>query len=235
MGRPWAGMDSIGAKYNFLTIVAAHIKNGVTFVDVRCDCGAEKTVRLSNIKSGQTKSCGCERVRVGKANATHGEGSNGRRSHEHLAWAAMISRCNNPRVPNYHDYGGRGISVCDRWRTYEYFLADMGRRPSHIHSLDRVDNNGNYEPSNCRWATREQQSLNKRTNRLITFNGETHPGCVWERKCGFGRNVIFRRIDAYGWSVDRALTVPSGATLRAPNPRRKTISAASEIAVLDTK
>lgn len=134
-----------------------------------CECGVEKEINRSNVKSGKVKSCGCylrEHARANMENnkaaftgarASHGEFG----SPTHRSWAAMIQRCTNKRRANFEYYGGRGISVCDRWRDFAAFLADMGPRPDGT-SLDRIDNSGNYEPGNCRWVTHKEQCNNRR-------------------------------------------------------------------------
>lgn len=129
---------------------------------VRCDCGAMSLVNGDNLRSGNTQSCGCLRSeRSSAANGTHFESRP--QTPEYRAWTHMRSRCYDSTSKNYRYYGGRGISVCKRWgKSYLSFLADVGRRPSSNHSLDRINNDGNYEPKNCRWATRSQQSLNRR-------------------------------------------------------------------------
>lgn len=130
----------------------------------RCDCGSEKIIPAHNLASGRSQSCGCLRRAWTAARFTrHGDS----KSVEYKTWAGMLKRCNNPRTKSFADYGGRGIVVCDRWRTYEAFLADNGRRPTPQHSLDRIDVNGNYEPSNCRWATKVQQAKNKRCSKRV--------------------------------------------------------------------
>lgn len=132
-----------------------------------CDCGGKVTTRLSELKRGHVQSCGCLRRDVGIARAAcrpglrHGDC----KSAEYSTWESMLTRCTNPKTKNWLSYGGRGITVCDRWRSdYANFIADMGRKPSPQHSIDRVDNNGNYEPGNCRWATDAEQRSNKRWN-----------------------------------------------------------------------
>lgn len=131
----------------------------------KCDCGKVRDVISCNLVAGKTKSCGCLDVEVLVARSTtHGDTKGGYPTKEYRAWRHMLNRCHRKVEPNYNDYGGRGITVCGRWRgSYENFLEDMGRCPKEM-SLDRKNNNGNYEPSNCRWATNQEQAGNKRTN-----------------------------------------------------------------------
>lgn len=117
----------------------------------------------------------------------------------------MFRRCENPRNARYPNYGGRGIKVCAEWRSFEVFLRDMGECPPGL-SLDRRDNNGDYEPTNCRWATREEQGRNKRNNRLLEHDGSVLPINAWAERLGLSRDVIRQRIDKLGWPVARALT-----------------------------
>lgn len=126
---------------------------------------------------------------------------------ERLAWRGMQERCGNPTNKQYADYGGRGITVCARWAgNFAAFLADMGPRPSG-HSLDRINNDGNYEPSNCRWATRLQQMNNTRKNTYIEHDGKRMTMAEWSRHMGWPRHVIMSRL-LLGWSAAEALTIP---------------------------
>lgn len=135
----------------------------------------------------------------------------GNRAPEYGAWSNMIQRCHHPPHPYYKYYGARGITVCNEWRnSFEKFIADMGLRPSPKHSLDRIDNAGNYEPGNCRWATSMEQMSNTRRNRLITFRGKTQHRAAWARELGMYENTISQRI-AKGWPVELALTTPSNS------------------------
>jgi hypothetical protein len=135
----------------------------IALVKARCDCGTIRTVQFHNMKYGMSKSCGCFRRKSTTLRKTvHGDCRKGAIAPEWSVWQAMIRRCTNPKHPQWQDYGGRGIRVCRRWKRYENFLADMGRRPSAQHSLDRRRVNGNYTPSNCRWATKREQRLNQR-------------------------------------------------------------------------
>lgn len=127
---------------------------------------------------------------------------------EHRSWTQLIQRCTNPNNPAYAKYGGRGITVCARWRnSFVDFLADMGERPSLGHSLDRIDNDAGYFKENCRWATKSEQACNRRSNRLLTLGAETLPVMEWSRRTGLKRSTIEQRL-VYGWSVERALTTP---------------------------
>lgn len=131
----------------------------------RCSCGTVVEVISTRLTSGINKSCGCLRKEGNQR--THG----GRHTPEYSVWMKMRSRCNNPRATHFADYGGRGISVCARWNSFEAFLADMGARPSPAHSIDRINNLLGYSPENCRWATIKQQQRNRRSNRWITADG----------------------------------------------------------------
>lgn len=126
----------------------------------------------------------------------------------HMVWAAMNQRCSNPNHKNYASYGGRGVSVCDRWRkSFESFLADMGPRPDGM-TLERIDNNGNYDPDNCRWATRKEQTANRRPGRVLVASGRSMPIAEWALIEGIPETVIRNRL-ALGWSHSRAvLTKP---------------------------
>ena len=130
------------------------------------------------------------------------------RTPEYRAWKNMKHRCFNPNNKQYLDYGGRGISVCDRWLDFENFLADMGSRPTSKHSLDRIDNDADYSAENCRWATKAEQGNNRRDNKpLITIGKETYTIVQWENKMGYGARVIKNRLKR-GWSEYKAVMTP---------------------------
>lgn len=171
-----------------------------------CDCGKGRVVRTTDLTSGRSASCGCRRR---EQIITHGHTVGGS-STTFTTWIGMIQRTTNPNNPRFADYGGRGIIVDPTWLKFEAFLADMGESPSKLHSLDRIDNDGNYEPGNCRWATITEQNRNARSNRILEYKGERLCMAEWSEKLGFKESVIRYRLNA-GWTVDRALTTPSRA------------------------
>lgn len=165
-----------GDKFGKLTLVRRDHqtqKRGKWRWLCQCDCGGTKIALLEHVTSGRTSSCGCiprgnpQNMRPG-CNRTHGETN----SITYGSWCAMMSRCRNPNFDSYKYYGAKGILVCERWEKFENFLADMGVRPSKKHSLDRIDNNGNYEPGNCRWATQVEQINNSSIVRFVLVDGE---------------------------------------------------------------
>jgi hypothetical protein len=160
-------LDLTGERFGRLTAVSIdHITDGRVFWLCRCECGEESVIRLGHLRSGHTLSCGCLALRlVVSRSFVHGRARRGKaRSREYISWALMIQRCTNPKRAEWKYYGGRGVAVCERWKSFENFLADMGARPGRK-SLDRIDNDGNYESGNCRWATRKEQRANRRDSR----------------------------------------------------------------------
>lgn len=131
-------------------------------------------------------------------------------------WFGMKQRCNNPKHEAYARYGGRGIKICERWESFQNFMEDMGPRPGPEYSIERLNNDLGYEPSNCKWATRTEQSRNTRNNRRLTYNGETLCVSEWAERFGLHHNRITKRLES-GWSVEEALTTPASAS----SPRRR--------------
>jgi hypothetical protein len=128
------------------------------------------------------------------------------------SWKNMLRRCFSPKSRDYARYGARGITVCDRWReSFEAFISDMGPRPSRLHSIDRIDNDGPYCPENCRWATKVEQASNRRTNQKITFRGETLTVHEWSRRTGLKAPALYWRLHA-GWDAEKTLTTPAAPT-----------------------
>jgi hypothetical protein len=154
-----------GERFGRLTVInLAGTKNGKRVWHCRCDCGREIITTGSNLRTGNSQSCGCFHrewaVERGRNSKTHGHWINGKASPTYRSWLAMRGRCTHPATNGFEFYGGRGIKVCPRWERFENFLADMGERPPG-HSLDRINGNGNYEPTNCRWATSIEQRHNQ--------------------------------------------------------------------------
>jgi hypothetical protein len=185
---PSAVGSPVGQRFGRLLVVEVHpAKIASRSVCIcRCDCGCVTKGREDHLRSGAKRSCGClQREAVSVANKTHGHTSNGKRSSEFSTWTGMLTRCYNPNEKRWSRYGGRGIRVCDRWReSFEAFYADMGPKPSPKHSIDRIDNDGNYEPGNCRWATQREQVRNSTRCVLVTFGGETMSLTEWAERVG---------------------------------------------------
>ncbi len=197
-------IDIAGRRYNSLTAVSLDHVNRHAFWLFRCDCGTEKVINGNLVRRGTTKSCGCKRSQlIGSATRRHGM------SHTptHKSWLAMLNRATCPNATGHERYFDAGIGVCDRWRTFENFLADMGERPAGT-SLDRIDNAAGYEPSNCRWATNTTQSHNRRVTRWLEHDGQKWPIAHWARIVGLCEGTLRDRIK-HGWPVARALTEPA--------------------------
>lgn len=171
----------------------------------KCECGKTKLVNAGDLVSGRTNSCGCIKSNMLKAkNTTHGKTGH----YCYSGWRGMIQRCTDANHKQWKDYGGRGIKVCERWQnSFANFLEDMGERPDGM-ELDRINNDGDYEPGNCRWISRNRNSKNKRSNVLITWNGETKCATEWDESLGLAKGVVGHRLKK-GWSVEKAITTPS--------------------------
>lgn len=192
-------------KFGYWTVVGSLTNKGkCKAYPCRCICGKEGLVNKSNLLSGQSTNCGCKRINSLKKHGKY-------RSPEYAIWSAMRTRCLSPNHKQWHRYGGRGIKVCERWlKSFANFIQDMGERPSDQYTLERVDNNGNYEPQNCLWVTREQQSNNMARNRLITIDGETHNTTQWAKIVGLNRGTINYRL-CMGWPEREAILLPKGS------------------------
>lgn len=183
-----------GNKYHRLTALSfSHLCNKTRKAVwlCRCDCGNHSYVRANSLKHGHTKSCGCQKIESTIAcKRTHGEAH--QRTREYSSWSAMINRCTNKNFTYYHRYGGRGISVHESWFSYEKFISDMGRCPDG-YTLERKDNNGNYEPGNCKWASREEQCSNREVTIKITHNGNLIPIALFAKTY----NLRYKRVNKW--------------------------------------
>lgn len=167
-----------------------------------CECGQEIVVTTGNLRSGNSRSCGCLVIeRIGNLRRSHGRS----KSAEYRNWMSMKARCYNNKVASYQDYGARGIRVCDRWLdSFEAFLEDMGMRPTPDHTVDRIDVDGDYEPKNCRWLAKPEQARNSRSNRKITIGGVTMTASEWARRVGLKPSTVLARLRK-GRGADEAL------------------------------
>lgn len=200
--------DLTGKKFNHLTVVEyIGQRKGRTMWRCQCDCGNEIEVDSSSLKSGNTTACGCRQSEGWYNSLTHGKS----KTRIYKTWQGMKSRCYNPNAKYYENYGGRGITICKEWlddfmNFYNWAITNGYRDDL---TIDRIDNDGNYEPSNCRWVTRTVQMNNMRKNRIIEFNGERKSVSDFARQYGFAPELIHERLNR-GWSVDDALTIPKG-------------------------
>lgn len=208
----------VGDVFGRLTVVGELPKQKrLRLWNCKCECGAEAAVQQGNLRMGITRSCGCLRRELLRA-TQHGESRPGAKTPEYNIWNGMRQRCENTKCKDYPDYGGRGISVCDKWqKSYEAFLADVGRRPARSYSLNRINNSGNYEPGNVEWADQLTQRRNCRANRNVTIDGKTQCLSAWFERLGpraseKARNYrAFSKGVAMGLSDEQALLAVLGA------------------------
>lgn len=195
-------MDLAGQVYGQMTVIELAGRTPVRWL-CRCDCGREKVVRACNLRAGDTTTCGCS---WGKKKVTHGHTRGGQRSRTYQCWGSMLTRCRNSKARAYQNYGGRGISVCPRWLTFENFLADMGECPPGM-TIERRDNDGGYEPENCYWTPKGAQAQNTRASHHITIAGETRCLAEWLRVFGISKRAFYQRVKK-GWTEEQALRTP---------------------------
>lgn len=187
---------AVGEVFGRLTVTACLTDQSETRARVLCSCGAVVVVYASNLRKGTTRSCGCL--------AKTGPPSQ-KMSTAYSPWLSAKTRCFNPNAISFPNYGGRGISMCPEWSAdFKVFLSDMGPRPSLFHQIDRIDNDGDYEPGNCRWVTRRVQANNKRNNKILTINGESKTMAEWSASVGIPYHRLVGRINL-GWSPEKAI------------------------------
>ena len=201
-------IDLTGKKFGRLIVLKCvkHESPGDYLWECKCDCGTIKSFRGMNLRSGDSKSCGCLlaecRRSNGKKNKTHGH----TKTATYETWHQLRKRCLNVNDKDYKNYGGRGIIVCQRWAKFENFLKDMGEKPK-SKCIDRIDNDGNYELSNCRWATALEQCRNKRTSLKYTFDGKTKFLIEWSRELKIAYPTLRGRLIDRKWDVAKAFTM----------------------------
>lgn len=194
-----------GKKFHRLEVLSLIGKDNANHAiwQCKCDCGNETNVQSSHLITGHTRSCGCLHKEVLTKHGCHG-------GKLYNAWQAMISRCYNSKTESYHNYGGRGITVCERWIDSPInFILDMGIPDNKKLTLERIDVNGNYELSNCKWASMKQQQRNKRNNNVIEFNGESLCLSEWCEKLNLKRSTLRNRLTVRGWSIEKSLSTPA--------------------------
>jgi hypothetical protein len=191
--------------------------SGKTAWECKCDCGNITFVTTSNLTCNRIRSCGCLKIKqLLERSTTH----NQRHTVLYSVWRGLRQRCNNPKHASYHNYGGRGITVCEEWdKSFQAFYdwsyangysTENQKNEKLKLTIDRIDNNGNYEPSNCRWVDRKTQTRNMRTTRFITFNGQNKSVSEWCEIYGIKLQTFNTRI-RNGWSIEEALTKPIGS------------------------
>jgi len=195
--------DLAGRKFGRLEVVAfaGRTMRGMAMWKCVCQCGADAICRVDHLIRGSSRSCGCLREEL---RTKHGLS----RSGEHHVWKTMRQRCSNKNNRDYPFYGGRGITVCQRWmQSFEAFYSDMGPRPSSNHSIDRINNDDGYHPDNCRWVTHTEQCSNRRSCVILTFGGESKTITQWAASLGISSSTIQTRRNA-GWSDEAILSTP---------------------------
>lgn len=215
MRRAWNFIDRVGKRFGKLTVielVKRPDRPKAAFWKCKCDCGNETIAFVGHLTHNHTTSCGCHALqRTSESHWKHGQAGNGKKRRstpEYRVWHKMKQRCYDVDSNGYENYGGRGIRVCKRWLDgFQNFFDDMGKRPEGM-SIERKDNNGNYEPSNCCWATKKTQSNNRRNNIQIMFNGRTQNLKQWCDEFGVKYKMAHKRIKHYGWTPEKAFTTP---------------------------
>lgn len=199
-----------GNQYGDLTVIESAGRNQWRALQwlCSCRCGNIVTVSGAQLRSGKTKSCGCRRAAECRSRTTHGNARRGDATKEYRTWCHMIERCHNKNSVDFSEYGGRGITVCDRWRnSFSAFLEDMGKCPAAKTSIDRKDNERGYEPGNCKWANLHEQANNKRNNRFVTINGVRKLAQQWCDEYGISNVEFYRRV-RLGMTDEQAITTP---------------------------
>lgn len=213
-----AFQDLTGQRFARLTVIERAANRGrATQWLCQCECGTKKDVGAFSLRRGDSKSCGCLQAELNTIRATiHGKCPRKGATPEYSTWRCLLQRALNPKNARFKDYGGRGIGVCQRWReNFLNFLDDVGHRPTPNHSLDRIDNDKDYSPENCRWATRSEQQRNTRRSRMLTYEGETRCITEWSTIKGICEMTLHYRISVKGMPIKEAFETPLRARRKA--------------------
>lgn len=195
-------MERLNSLLTLVKTSVAKNKQGRSLNQYVCECGTYKKALPSAVKNKGVRSCGClKKLRAQK----HGMC----KSPEYNVWHGMHTRCGNSQAISYATYGARGITVCPEWKSFERFFADMGKRPTPEHSIERLDNNSGYTKENCVWATREVQAKNKQNTVRWLYQGNLKTVCEWANVMGILPRTLRSRVSLLGWSIEDALTIPT--------------------------
>ena len=188
-------VDLTGQVFGLLMVKSAAGKNSWGRYQwlCKCECGKEKIACTKHLRQGAIRSCGCLKLGEGKT----------RTNPTYASWQAMMTRCYSPAFIHFNCYGGRGITVCQQWHSFKNFVSDMGKRPEGL-TLERIENDKEYSPSNCKWATPKEQANNRQNNRHITFNGKTLTVAQWANLCGMKYSTLKERLKR--WPIEKSLT-----------------------------
>ena len=210
-------IDIAGQRFGEVSVIGRTSERGRARWACRCDCGVSFETAGTSLRAGTVTTCGCKRRRPTK----HG-GATGGRSPEYGVWKGMRQRCNDPNYTAWDHYGGRGISICARWKDFAAFREDMGPRPPRA-SIERIDNDGNYEPGNCRWASQSEQARNQRTNVRVTSGSVSLVATDVAHAIGMSVDGVIGRVRA-GWTGEEILTTPPDEKKRGPKLKLVTIA-----------
>lgn len=213
MGKRRPYSEAVGKQFNDLFVLEIY-KIGIhTKAYCICKCGKTTLSFIGGVLSGHTRSCGCYRLTASKkrtgtksAQYVHGHELDGKKSPTLSTYHSMLQRCKNPSSNSFKNYGAKGVTICDRWLDFNNFLVDMGERPKDT-TIDRINNSKGYSPDNCRWATKKEQAINRKSTLLYTMQGETKCLKDWAREYGIRYLVVFKRIKR-GWSLQDSLKTP---------------------------
>ncbi len=199
-----------GDIFGELELVESFRKNNRIWWLCKCSCGAEVRTDTTRLKKGTSTQCiGCGNIASGLKRRNDNHEHQGEK--EYRAWSNLKNRCNNPNYHLFHRYGGRGITYCKEWESFQDFLKDMGRAPTKIHSIDRIDNDRGYSKENCKWSTPVEQSNNMSTNRVYEYKGEVNTLTGWCRDLSLNFDMVRGRLDSGKYTIEQALELPSGA------------------------